>query len=543
MTVDPLKRHGFYLRYMNGRAVLTVAPENERQRPVYADDVAARMRILGIPQVSARRIREIIAEGSGKPEILTDWPSGAQLSARVSVKVSEDGMQAEIQVDPHRPGGAPADYEMIKAALAEGNSTRGIDEENIQTLLRQNNAGFSFIAARGKSPVKGRQERIECLFITDRGKPWMELNGGRMNLKELNFIQNRKAGELLARRIPAQLSQNGIDVFGNIIPAETPVAETLIQAGDGVTESEEGFHAETDGNVRLIDGTVTVEPTVNVKDVDYATGNIDFDGSVSVEGTVADGFSVKATGDIQIGKTVGRGELHAGRNLVLQAGFAGDGEGFCKVGGSLYSKFLEGARVQVSEDLIVTEAVLHSEIEVEGNLILSEGRGEITGGTAVIGGGISCKRIGNVYAGATRIFTGCPPVKLNEYFNLGNELKRLREELDNLDRQIDYMKSRPVTDRNELRSLEKVKENSIRRLKSGAAELKEIQKELNAPEGTVIAVEDKLFQGAVLSFGLQEFHPGDKGMERVLLRLENKRIAVHGLKPGEEVILPSLPGR
>jgi len=536
-------RHGFYLRYQNGRAVLIVSPEENRSRQIYADDISARMKILGIPPVSARKIREIIARGSGKPEDLGDWPAGAQLSARVTVTVSEDKMKAEVMIEPPRPGGAPADREMIDSALAENSVVKGIDEEAVNALLRSGYNGHSRIVAWGEIPVKGRRARYKCLFVTDRGKPWKELNGGRIDLKELNFIQNRSSGDILAEYIPEVPSTDGFDVYGNTTEADEPVEEVLYKAGDGVIETGDGLIAEINGNVRLSGDEITVEPTVKVKDVNYSTGNIDFDGSVSVEGTVADGFTVRASGDIQVGKTVGRGILHAGRNLVLSAGFAGDGEGYCEVGGSLYSKFLEGARVEVDGNLIVTEAVLHSDLEVKGNLILSEGRGEITGGTAMIAGGISCKRIGNVYAGSTRIFAGCPPKRLNDYFSLGGLLKKLREEVDELELQAGYLKSRRGNTEQELENLEKGIAVHKKRLQEGASELKEMREYLKSAEGTIIAVEDRLYPGVSISFGLDDFHLGDKGLERVLLRYKNGRVDVHGLKPGEEITLPSFPDR
>jgi len=521
-------RHGFSLRYQNGRAVLIVSPEDRRTRQIYADDVSARMKILGIPPISARKLREIIARGSGEPEDLGDWPAGAQLSARVIVTISEDKMKAEVMIEPPRPGGAPADRKMIDYALSENAVIKGINEEAVHALLRPGYNGHSRIVAWGEVPVKGRRERFKCLFVTDRGKPWKELNSGRIDLKELNFIQNRNAGDILAEYIPEESSSDGYDVFGNITEAEEPDEEILYKAGDGVIEAGDGLIAEIDGNVRLSGDEITVEPTVSVKDVNYSTGNIDFDGSVSVEGTVADGFTVRASGDVQVGKTVGRGKLHAGRNLVLIAGFAGD---------------LEGAKVEVDGDLIVTEAVLHSELEVGGNLILSEGRGEITGGTAMIAGGISCKRIGNVYAGSTRIFAGCPPEKLNDYFTLGGLLKKLREEMDELELQAGYLKSRRGNTEQELENLEKGITVHKKRLQEGASELKEMRDNLKAADGTVIAVEDRLYPGVSISFGLEDFHLGDKGLERVLLRYKNGRIDVHGLKPGEEITLPSGSGR
>jgi uncharacterized protein (DUF342 family) len=539
MESDHPERHGFSLRYQDGQAVLFILPEDKRTRPVYADDITARMKILGIPPVPARRIREIIENGGGEPAALVEWPAGAQLSARVIVKVREDNMLAKAIVDAPRPGGAPVDRKMVAAAMAVEGITTGIDQKAIRILLRGDSPENAIVIAGGKAPVKGRAARTECLFVTDRGKPWQEMSGGRINLKELNFIQNRKIGDLVARHIPELPSEDGYDILGTVIDADPFDNEVLLKAGDGVLETEIGLEAKIDGNVRLVDGEVTVEPTINVKNVDYSTGNIDFDGSVLVEDTVADGFTVRATGDIQVGKTIGRGHLEAGRNLVLSAGLVGDGDGSCIVKGSLYSKFLEGAKAQVSGDLIVTEAVLHSEIEVHGNLILNEGRGEITGGIAAVGGSISCKRIGNVYAGVTRIYVGCPPEKLNSFQKLGAELKTVREEVDEMDRQLDYIKSRSGTDPREISNFEKGISVRTKRLKDGAIELKTIRADLEAAAGTVIAARDRVYPEVSLSFGLEEFPLGDKGLERVMLRRENNQVVVHGLKPGEEISFSS----
>lgn len=66
---------------------------------------------------------------------------------------------------------------------------------------------------------------------------------------------------------------------------------------------------------------------------------------------------------------------------------------------------------------------------------------------------------------------------------------------------------------------------------------------LKAADGSIIAAQDRIFPGAALSFGLDEFPLGDKGQERVMLRRENGRTVVHGLKPGEEITFSSDPAR
>ena len=531
MEADHPERHGFSLRYQDGWAVLIVPPESKRPRPVYTDDVVARMKLLNIPPVPARTIRDIIENGSGRPEALVEWPWGAQLSAWVEVNVSEDGMEARARVRPARAGGAPLDQDIIHAALERAGVSKGVEQGALKALIRGEGVREDFPVAKGCQAEAGIAERTECLFITDRGKPWKELSGGRIDLKELNFIQNRKAGDLLARRIPSVSPQDGYDVYGQVIPADPIPPTTPITAGEGVLEIEGGLEAAVDGNVRLVDGVVFIEPSVTVDNVDYSTGNIDFDGSVSIEGTVADGFAVKASGDIQVGKTVGRARLETGRNLVLQAGIVGDGEGTCIVKENLFAKFLESAVVKVNGDLFVSEAILHSNIEVDGSLFLTEGRGEMTGGVAAVGGNMECKRIGSLYAGSTKLYIGCPPDALNAYQELGGEMKKIRDERDELERQLDYLKSRPGTDPRRLDNLEQGIDKRIRILKDGVAKLSAMKNELTAAENTQLAVQDRVYQGSFISFGIEEYAVGDKGLERVVLRRENGQTTMHGYSP------------
>ena len=153
MESDHPERHGFSLRYQDGQAVLFLLPEDKRTRPVYADDITARMKILGIPPVPARRIRDIIENGGGEPTALVEWPAGAQLSARVVVKVREDNMLAEAVVEAPRPGGAPVDRKMVAAAMALEGITTGIDQRAIRILLRGDSPANGIVIAGGKVPV------------------------------------------------------------------------------------------------------------------------------------------------------------------------------------------------------------------------------------------------------------------------------------------------------------------------------------------------------------------------------------------------------
>ena len=63
--------------------------------------------------------------------------------------------------------------------------------------------------------------------------------------------------------------------------------------------------------------------------VDYDYGNIDFNGSVHITGSVLPGFTVKAKGDIVVDKNVEDAYLEAGGDINVKMGISGKGS--CKV--------------------------------------------------------------------------------------------------------------------------------------------------------------------------------------------------------------------
>jgi len=541
MDAEITDRHGFLLRYQDGMAVLTVPPRRSGQRQIYVDDVVGRMKLLGIPSVPAKRIREIIARASGMPEKLVEWPAGERLCARVEIRVSGDGMEALAKVEKASPGGAGIDARMVDEALKSAGVARGVDEAAIRVLLEGEGGDRDVVIARGKEATPGSMQTMECLFVTDRGRPWKQIDGGQIDLKELNHIQNRKAGDLLTRIVRTIPSVDGFDVHGRVIKAGLMKPGKLFSAGYGVSETDEGLVANMDGNVRLLQDSIVMERSIQVKDVDYSVGNIDFDGSAMIAGRVADGFTVRAGGDLYVRKTVGRVYLEAGRDLLISGGLVGDGEGSCHVGGNLFAGFLENSTVKVGGNLIVTEAIIHSNIEVGGNVYLNQGRGEIIGGLAILGGSISCRRVGGPRAGLTRIYVGCPPRRLKAFQTQSAELKALQEEVDDLNRQINFLGSKPNPDLHRISGLAALINQRRRSLREGALEFKKARRKLKAAPEAVVVVTGEINPDTIISFALDEYHLADRNLEHVILRRKNGQTVVQKLRYGENVAVPEAP--
>jgi len=534
----------FDIFYRNGFAELIVYPPEAKGLPVYPEDIRSRMKILGIPSVRLQKIIEIIEKASSRRETLVEWPDGILLSSKISISISEDYMSADAVISAPKPGGGEISLQDVYNEIEKKNITYGINEKNINRVIADRAYGRTFLIASGRDPVMGRESVIKYHFETERLKPFLEMKYGRINLKELNFIQNCNKGDLLAELVPAEPAVDGFNILGTCFPAESTGEPANLLCGINAHIENDKIFADIKGNVILVDGLVEVEEVVSVNNVDYETGNINFDGSVDIKGTIADGFSVKATGDIQVGKCIGRADVSSDRNVILKAGINGDREGKIQCKGNMLSKYIESSTISCGGEIIVEEAVMNSQLDVVGSLHLSGRRAELIGGLSIIGGILHCKKIGNLYDAKTNLIMGIHPELIEKFFNAQRRLETRRMKLDKLDEQMVQLKSLHHRDEesskkifNTIIKLEEDIQNTSSEISRDVHELQSIRSELVPSSKSYILAEDRIFRGVKLSFGLQDHPVPDKGISSSVVYKKGKEI----IEVGYNKINPELP--
>ena len=534
------KETSFNLFYRRGWVYLTVYPQDQG-RTIYPEEIVNRMRLLGMPTVRANRLREIIESQRGTPEPLTEWPEGARLASEIRVEIDEAEMSASVTVTPPKKGAAPPQPEEIEEALADAGVVFGIHREEIDKLLRGERYDTPIEVARGREPIYGKSRQVEYLFNLNRGKPYLEMPFGRINLKELNFIDNRKKGELLARLLPPVQAVDGSTVTGTVIPAERDDGVASIPAGENTYLSEDGseLYAGSDGNVRFHRGLVIVEPVVEVENVNYETGNVRFDGSVVVKGHVADGFVVEASGNIQVGKGVGKASLKAGQNVLLETGMNGNGEGVVDCGGNLFARYLESCTVWCRGNVFVEEAVMHSSVTSWKNLILNGRRAEFIAGEAIVGGSFWCKKLGNLYEATTEVAIGVSPEMLHEYRSAEKELRGREEETNETESRLEQLENavrdgrreeKVIQARDQLRERLTELNGAISTLRRRVPALRD---NLDPSRKSVVVVEETIFCGVRITFGRYEYRAPRKGARKTVLKAGPRGIQESGYDPHE----------
>jgi len=529
----------FSLYYRNGYAVLRVYPPSSSENRVFAEEVINRMKILGIPMVRMIQIEEIIDRADGSIEKLVEWPAGAHLSPGLQLRVREDRMKAEVMIEPPKSGGGRVTEEQLSHFLEDHKILHGILDDVVRKCTEVERYNEWIEIALGTPPVHGRGGRVKYHFSKAPGKPFRELPYGRIDLKELNFIQYREAGAVLAELEDPVDPVDGMDVTGEIVKSRPADGDEQLIAGE-LTEIRDGkIYALESGNVRLEKNSVIIEPVVTVNNVDYETGNLTFQGSVIVRGHVADGFSIKASGDIQIGKSVGRVNLSAGRNLLLQSGINGDKDGHLEVMGDLYARFIESCFVLVKGSAFVSGALLNSTVKISGDLLLEGGRCEIVGGLTVVRGWVKCRKIGSLYEAKTNVVAGVEPEELDVFFKLLKDIEKMREEQDNMDKQVRYyVKLCHSPDATDLNYRQKDQaEAMVRKITSQIHEktkdLQFMRKELQPQEDSFVLVEDMIYVGSKISFGLLDFTPQQRGVSKTILQARDGKIRETGYNPAQ----------
>ncbi len=523
----------FTIFYKDGWAWLTVTPPPPGGHMVYPEEILGRLKLLGIPPVRKQQLYTIIESAAGTPQRLVPWPEGEQHGPRITLTVSKDAMSAILTIDEGKSGGEPLSVAFLTKALKKAGVIFGIKEDNLQTAVENTLFGQPIVAAEGTYPVHQISSKPEYFFETDRGKPFKELSYNRMDLRELNFIQNKKKGELLARLSDPVHPADGQDVYGNVISAKTDSGAAALRGGKGTERSLDGneIRAAVDGNVKLKGGTVIVEPLITVENVDYSNGNMDFNGAIDIRGRVADGFTIRAEGDIQIGKSVSRVHITSGGDMILKAGISGNDEGTLVCGGDLYARYIENAEVECRGNLYVEEAVMHSKIKADGDIILAGKRAEIFGGTVVAGGSIICKKLGNINEPFTELHVGMLPETYRALLHGEGEVKETASRLDELENKIRQLGNSLQKNKLDKETAVKISlakaqlEQEYQALNDlytvSIKHLHDVQRNLVLQRDAVLKVEQNIFGKVSVFFGMHKWVSSGKGNLKTTLTLKN----------------------
>lgn len=310
------------------------------------------------------------------------------LTSKIELEISEDRMEAALKVPM---GMLPSELE-IEHLLRDANVTEGVDLEAITSIANDPQPGI-FIVARGTPPGETVDGSL-AIFFESNPIPQPKIDDeGRANYFDLGGVPTCDQGEILARKKPGRKGEAGVNVHGEFLDAPTP-RDPPIAAGQNtnMVEDEEGIAVIADkaGQPIRRGGAISVRDLYVVTgDLDIAIGNLDYNGSVLIKGSVHEQITIRCKGDITINGNVESATIVCGGDMTVLGGILRESK--ISVAGSLRARFIERSNIQVDHYLFVKEDLMFSEVlsgaavEVQSGII--GGRVEAAGylRTAYIG--------------------------------------------------------------------------------------------------------------------------------------------------------------
>lgn len=346
------------------------------------------------------------------------------------LNISEDFMSATVRFFPASKTGKRLTLDTFIGEIRSKNIHFGIQMQILQDHFMSGGSYCTdLLLAQGKEPRHGADDRIEYNFNTDVHALPSEREDGTVDYYNLNMINACKEGEELARIIRGDKGEAGSDIQGKRIPPRD-VKRLSLKYGKNIKLAEDGLSISSmvDGHVMLVEDSVFVSDVYEVENVDTSTGNLNYSGSVQVNGNVSAGFEIQAGGNVVINGVVEGAHIIAGGNIVIARGMNGMTKGVLHAGGNVIAKFIENATVE-AEGYINTESVLHSNLSAGTEIVVSGKRGFITGGHVQAGSQITVKTLGAVMGATTVVEVGVDPKIKVAYATLQKEVAELVKEI------------------------------------------------------------------------------------------------------------------
>ncbi|MFD0711298.1 DUF342 domain-containing protein [Paenibacillus sp. GCM10027626] len=438
--------------------------------------------------------------------------TSGSLENSITIGLSQDKMAAYLQFHT-RDDEFSCTLEQLEALIKLRGVLFGIDQELLQKIAENPKAYFQSQTkiAQGMLPRTGEDGSIKYVYnLHDKALRPQETEDGKVDFKEISQLKNVMRGQLIAEKVAAAEGQPGRLVTGEELPAKRG-KEAYFKLGKNVVLNPEktALYAAIDGMITLTDKSkINVFPIYEVNgDVDYKVGNIDFVGTVVVRGNVLNGFRIRASGDIRVIGGVEGAELTADGSVEVTGGILAANKGVVRAGKNVKSSFIQDGNVTASEDIIVTQSIMHSQVRAGRHVICNGAKGLIVGGTVQAGESVSARTVGNTMSTTTTIEVGVKPELRQELLELRQEIRTVSDNLEKTEKALVLLDQLAAAgqltpDRLALRvKLTATKRQSAEELAVARERMLEIEKSLDRIDAAKVVVINTVYGGTKIMIG------------------------------------------
>lgn len=364
---------------------------------------------------------------------------GERRDGHLVINITDDRLEARLTLERPHGGVAMTDAD-VRSGLALAGVVYGIAEDTLAAAVAAGVA-TNLSVARGTAPVHGADAFFTSLIENAQDRRPRVDEHGVTDYRDLGRIPGVTAGAPVMRRTPAITGRDGVDVTGKVLKARVGKNVAFAANLKGVTADPDDpnvlLASITGRPVQVANGMI-VEPTIDLPQVDMASGNVDFDGSVTVLGDVMPRMRIRATGDVLVQGTVASADIDAGGQVVLQGGFQAalddeDGadhtprhEHRIRCGGDFRAKFVEYAHVESGADIVIDDHAMFSTLVASRHVVVggAGATGQVIGGQITAVGKVTATKFGGRSGTKTLVHVGIDAKRRLHLEHLDSELAK-----------------------------------------------------------------------------------------------------------------------
>lgn len=460
---------------------------------------------------------------------------------RIEVKVDTNKLKGFIVFHPIEGDDSAVSVDEIHEALRVQGIKFGIIEERLQSFIQNPTPSVPVPVVSGTPPQHGIDAQISFNFDYEKLVKYSSGKSGKHHAGAYKEFITKK-GQLIARKTPATQGESGKDIYGSEIPPKPGKDKSLVaQFGKNIAVDETGSkaYALAEGILKYESEKVHVdEILVFSGDLDVNVGNIEFEGTVIVEGMVIPGMLIKARDDIKIAQIVEASTLVAGRDIEITSGIKGRGKAYIQAGRDIRARFVENAELESGRDIIIESAVINSNSRCKRNFMIMGKPGDLIGGFVSASQKVIANVIGSDMNVTTTIEVGVDPdlrqrmLLLNSQIALDKEnLSKVTKIVRTLREMKEKMGNQFPKDKVELlvKSI-----NSINTLNTQipklVSELEELQQRVEESlTGSTVIARQLLQAGVEITIRDRKFY-ASRDFEKAVLILEDGEIRMGGYR-------------
>ena len=359
------------------------------------------------------------------PPLKKRFASSEVLPSGLKLIIQEDGNAAFLmKTDAFTPTLSIGE---LKELLASRNILYGIvDNTEIQHFIdTETYHEKAFKIAQGNAPTVSQGTSVTYLFPRHKLTAGTIREDGTIDFRERGGIPQVRQGDVLAVKKNVVQGKAGKNIFNDLI---RPPEDIRLKAGKGAYLSEDRLQviAAVSGHPKISrDGVIFVYQSYVIQgDVDFETGNIDYQGDVIIKGCVQNGFKVKAN-NIKAESTDGAILMAEGDVTITQ----GITDSTISARGSLSARFVQTSKISCLGDFKSDKEVVDAHLECSGRAVIN---GVVIHSTISAKMGVYANQIGMEKAAPSTICVGIDTFAKKETYSIENEIERLKKNEETL---------------------------------------------------------------------------------------------------------------